>query len=203
MGTLSPNLCQGDASPWIPVFFKGVEGVGFKSVQTFYALPRWYSLQGRSPAYPFFRKEKIHPHRRRSDCDAESFERVQLRTYFLRRGKAVGRTESPSQGYRLTAASLPCPRRSEGTYGRGDRRRTGGTTVAEGFRSWHKVPPRRACERDSIMLTLFGAQSLPRTQEGAFFFTKKAYCGNQTLCVAESRKSVQTCPHPFSALKSP
>ena len=25
-----------------------------------------------------------------------------------------------------------------------------------------------------------------------FFFTKKAYCGNQTICVAESRKSVQT-----------
>ena len=35
------------------------------------------------------------------------------------------------------------------------------------------------------------AQGIPRTQEGAFFFTKKAYCVNQTACVAESRKSVQ------------
>ncbi len=30
-----------------------------------------------------------------------------------------------------------------------------------------------------------------RTQEGAFFFTKKAYCGNQTVCVAGG-ESVQT-----------
>ena len=30
-------------------------------------LPRWYSLRGRSPAYPFFRKEKIYPHRRGRD----------------------------------------------------------------------------------------------------------------------------------------
>ena len=104
--------------------FKGVEGVGFKSVQTCYSLPRWYFLRGRSPAYPFFRKEKIHPHRRRRDCDAESSERA------LRRN-------------------------------------------------------------------LGAAQEVPRTQEGAFFFTKKAYCGNQAVCVAEGRKSLQTCPTPF------
>ncbi len=42
---------------------------------------------------------------------------------------------------------------------------------------------------------LCAPQELPRTQEGAFFFTKKAYCGNQTVCVTESRKSVQTCSH--------
>ncbi len=45
----------------------------------------WYSLRGRSPAYSFFRKEKIQPHVRGSFCDAESFERVLLRSYFLRR----------------------------------------------------------------------------------------------------------------------
>ena len=89
--------------------FKGVRGVGFKSVQTFYPLPRWYFLRGRSPAYPFFRKEKIQLHRRHRDYDAESFERVLLRSYPLRRGSMVRRSESPSQGYRLTAASLPCP----------------------------------------------------------------------------------------------
>ncbi len=48
---------------------------------------------------------------------------------------------------------------------------------------------------------LCAAQEVPRRQEGAFFFTKKAYCGNQTVCVAESQKSVQTQPHPFSAPK--
>ncbi len=44
----------------------------------------------------------------------------------------------------------------------------------------------------SVTLILSAAQEVPRTQEGAFFFTKKAYCVNQTACVAESRKSVQT-----------
>ncbi len=67
-------LPRGRDSPWIPVFFKGVKGVGAKSVQT------CYSLRGRSPAYPFFRKEKIQLHRRRRDYDAESFERVLLRS---------------------------------------------------------------------------------------------------------------------------
>ena len=113
-----------------------------------------------------------------------------LRIYSLQGGAWVGRTESPSQGYRLSAASLPCPRRSfgtshkgaeptfcvcrrfmrsqeplillnsknastdaqsrlaslvicsKGTYGRGDRRRTSGTTVVEGFPQEHKVPIR-------------------------------------------------------------
>ncbi len=74
----------------------------------------------------------------------------------------MGRTESPSQGYRLTAASLPafC---------------ADGRTV-----------------RSQEPLILSAAQGVSRPQEGAFFFTKKAYCGNQTISVAESRKSVQT-----------
>ncbi len=152
--------------------FKGVRGVGFKSVQTFYPLPRWYFLRGRSPAYPFFRKEKIQLHRRHRDYDAESFERVVLRSYPLRRGSMVRRSESPSQGYRLTAASLPCPRRSFGTYGRGDRRRTRGTTVVEGFRSWHKIPPRRAYERGKYYARApVRRRAYPARQEGAFFFT--------------------------------
>ena len=52
-----------------------------------------------------------------------------------------------------------------------------------------------------LHLRLSAAQELPRTQEGAFFFTKKAYCGNQTLCVAGGRKSVQTQPPLFPPLK--
>ena len=43
----------------------------------------------------------------------------------------------------------------------------------------------------------------PRTQEGAFFFTKKASCGNQTICVAGIGKSVQTQPPLFPPLKKP
>ena len=52
------------------------------------------------------------------------------------------RTESPSQGYRLTAASLPAPLviRSEGTYGRGDRRCSEGAAVVEGFPREYKSP---------------------------------------------------------------
>ncbi len=38
---------------------------------------------------------------------------------------------------------------------------------------------------------------------GAFFFTKKAYCRNQTICVAERGKSVQTQPPLFPPLKKP
>ena len=87
--------------------------------------------------------------------------------------------------------------RSEGTYGRG-------TAVGpEGRRWWKdsdrgtKSLPRRACERGVLRLRLSAVQELPRTQGGAFFFTKKAYCVNQTACVAESRKSVQTQPPLF------
>ena len=57
------------------------------------------------------------------------------------------------------------------------------------------------CVQWCLRRSLCAAQGVPRAREGAFFFTKKAYCGNQTFCVAESRKSVQTQPHPFSALK--
>ena len=117
----------------------------------------------------------------------------------------MGRTESPSQGYRLTAASLPCPRRSFGTYGRGNRRRTSGTAVVEGFPQGHQVPacPYRSEAVSQTVQEPRAAQEVPRRQEGAFFFTKKAYCVNQTICVAESRKSVQTQPQPLSALKKP
>ena len=43
-----------------------------------------------------------------------------------------------------------------------------------------------------LRLRLSAAQDLSRTQEGAFFFTKKAYCVNRTDCVAGIRESVQT-----------
>ena len=88
------------------------------------------------------------------------------------------------------------------------------TTASRGMKvCFFHAPKPLACEkasrlrrdaffalRESHRNTECGAGSPPHAG-GSFFFTKKAYCGNQTLCVAESRKSVQTQPHPFSALK--
>ncbi len=96
--------------------------------------------------------------------------------------------------------------RSEGTYGRGDRRCSEGTAAVEGFPRAYKVPLPAQTNRKiqlSLRRNLCAAQSVPRKQGGAFFFTKKAYCVNETACVAGGRKSVQTQPHPFSPFKSP
>ena len=178
----------GDASPWIPVFF-GVMGGGI-------LIPASLVLSAETiaPACPFFRKEKIHPYGRGGKYDAESPERVLLRSGLSARRGLVLCSESLSQGYRLSAASLPCPGRSKGTYRRGVRRRTRGMTVVEGFPHGHRVPTctNRSEDRSQSAWELCAAQEVPCTQERAFFFTKKASCGNQTACVAESRKSVQT-----------
>ncbi len=113
------------------------------------------------------------------------------------------RSESPSQGYRLTAASLPCPIRSKGTYGRGDRRRTRGTVVEEGFRSWHKIPPRRACERGSITLIPSAPQgSTPARRRELFSLRKKRPAGIK-LSAWQEAGSLYRLNHPFSALKNP
>ncbi len=143
--TLSSSTCQGDSSPWIPIFW----GWGWGRALAPVPLPCWYSLRGRTPAYPFFRKEKIHPHVRRRDYDAECLERVLLRSHFLR-------------GETLCHARNPPPAQTDRKH----------------YPSLYRNPS--------------AAQEVPRAQEGAFFFTKKAYCVNQTLCVAESWKSVQT-----------
>ena len=128
-------------------------GAGFQS------LPRCCFPQRRAPAYPFFRKEKMHPCMRGRGCDAERFERV------LQRAALVPRTESPLQRVFRRAV------------------------VGEEF-------PRLGLRRNPC-----AAQGVSRTRRGAFFFTKKAFCVNQSACVAGRRKSVQTNPHPFFALK--
>ena len=78
--------------------------------------------------------------------------------------------------------------------------------MVEGFPREYRVPPSAHTDRKHYP-NLHGnpsaAQEVPRTQEGAFFFTKKAYCGNQTLCVAGGRKSLQTYPPTISALNKP
>ncbi len=161
------------------------------------------------------------------------------------------RTESPSQGYRLTAASLPCPRRSfgtshkgaeptfyadrrlvrsqeplillnsqkasvgaqswlaslvirsEGTYGRGDRRRTRGTTVVEGFRSWHKIPPRRACERSSLRPCFLRRRKYPARRRELFSLRKKRTAGIRLPAWQEAGSLYRLNSHPFSSLEKP
>ena len=107
----------------------------------------------------------------------------------------VRRSESLSQGYRLTAASLPCPGCSFGTYGREDRGRTSGTTVAEGFRSWQKIPLR------SITLETFcGAETT--TQAGGSFFLYEKSVLRESDCLRGRKPEVSTdLTHPFSAPK--
>ena len=67
---LSP---RGAGSPWIPAFL-GLWGAEF------WFLPRWYSPQGRSPAYPLFRKEKVG---RRAWQEDESLYRLGPHPFFL------------------------------------------------------------------------------------------------------------------------
>ena len=67
------------------------------------SLPRWYCLRRRSPACPFFRKEKIHPSRRRRNYDAECFEHVLLRSCILQ-GAALRHARNQSL---LPSAPLP------------------------------------------------------------------------------------------------
>ena len=113
-------------------------------------------------------------------------------------------TESPSQGYRLAAASLPCPRRSKGTYERGDRRRTNGTAVVEGFRSWHKVPPRRACERGNITLETFcGIGTTPHAGGSFFLYEKSVLRESDYLRGRKPEVSTDSTPPLFPPLKKP
>ena len=70
----------GDLNPLGTRNFWVIGGAEFQSP------PRWYPLQGRSPAYPFFRKEKIQLYMRRRKYDAECSERVLLRSHSLQEG---------------------------------------------------------------------------------------------------------------------
>ncbi len=89
------------------------------------------------------------------------------------------------------------------------------TTASRGMKvCFFHAPKPLACEkasrlrrdaffalRESHRNTECGAGSPPHAG-GSFFFTKKAYCGNQTLCVAVARKSTDLPPF-FPPLKSP
>ena len=75
---------RGAGSPWIPIFW-GSWGSRI-SVSASLLLPSWPIAR-----LPIFRKEKIHPHVRSRGCGAESFGRVLLRSYPLRRRKYPAR----------------------------------------------------------------------------------------------------------------
>ena len=142
------------------------------------SLPRWYSLRGRSPAYPLFRKEKVQPHRRRRNYDAESPERVLLRSYCLQEATLCHARNPPAIRF---APGPPPAASSEAEYKGGKR-----------FLRLTKFEQKSPCGAGSI-----------RTQGGAFFFTKKASCGNQTLCVAGGGSLYRLDPPLFPPLKKP
>ena len=157
-------------------------------------IPSW--AQSSPPAYA---DRKHYPKSLRNQ------KRVSATLILSARGCLSLRTESPSQGYRLTAASLPAPDVPSERMGEG-------TAVGPTGRRWWKDshgsrnPPTctyRSEARPQSAQKPRAAQELSRTQKGAFFFTKKASCVNQTFCVAESRKSVQTQPPLFPPLKKP
>ncbi len=109
----------------------------------------------------------------------------------------VRRSESLSQGYRLTAASLPCPGCSFGTYGREDRGRTSGTTVVEGFRSWQKIPLR------SITLETFcGAETTTQAGGSFFLYEKSVLRESDCLRGSDSEVCTDSTPTPFPPLKN-
>ena len=76
-----------------------------------------------------------------------------------------------------------------------------GTAAAPKERRWWKDslrgtnPPPAHTDRKHyprLRRDLVRRREVSRTHKGAFFFTKKAPCVNQTLCVAERGKSLQT-----------
>jgi hypothetical protein len=115
----------------------------------------------------------------------------------------VARTESPSQGYRLAAASLPCPGRSFGTYGRGDRRRTNGTAVVEGFPREQKSPhPHIPIGRSGSVCaeTPCAAGTIPHT-ERSFFLYEKSVLRESDFLRGRKPEVCTDLTLPFSALK--
>ena len=115
----------------------------------------------------------------------------------------MARTESPSQGYRLAAASLPCPGRSFGTYGRGDRRRTNGTAVVEGFPREQKSPHLHIPIGSTTPIcaeTPCGTGTIPHT-ERSFFLYEKSVLRESDFLRGRKPEVCTDLTLPFSALK--
>ena len=82
-----------------------------------------------------------------------------------------------------------------------DRRDGGGGGIPSEAQSFSLAHTDRKID-PSLRRNPGAAQEVSRTQGGAFFFTKKAYCVNQTLCVAGARKSCTDLTPPlFPPLK--
>ncbi len=165
----------------------------------FWFLPRWCFLRGRSPAYPFFRKEKIHSH---SGVESTTQKVPSVFCYardFLRGGALYAARNPPvrATAWRRHPCHAPDVPSERSTRGPSQHSALIDALCEVKSRSSSRKNDPSLCRNPSA------AQKLPRTQGGAFFFTKKAYCGNQTACLAESRKSVQTQPPLFPPLISP
>ncbi len=173
-GSALEHLPRGAGSPWIPVFLRA-KGVGASLCRLFAPRLRWYSLRGRSPAYPFFRKEKIQLHRRRRDCDAETPERVLRRSYFLRKGNTVLRT--PQSGLPPVGGIPAMPLTFlRNVWERGPpllRRNGGGGRIPTGVQS---TPTRTNQSEDptqSAQKPLCGAGRTPACRKELFSLRKK------------------------------
>ncbi len=138
---------------------------------------------------PIFCKEKIHPH-------TESPERVLLRSGLSVWRGAWGVTHGILQSGLPPVGGIPAMPRTflRNVWGRG-------TAAAPKGRRWWKDslrgtnPPPAHTDRKHyprLRRDLVRRREVSRTHKGAFFFTKKAPCVNQTLCVAERGKSLQT-----------
>ena len=70
--------------------------------------------------------------------------------------------------------------------------------MVEGFRSWHKIPPRSAYERGSITLgTLCGAQNIPHAGGSFFLYEKSVLRESDSLRGSDSEVCTDLTPNPF------
>ncbi len=153
----------------------------------------------RPPTYFFVKK--IQPSRRR-----RKFRACSVTLIFSAEGEHCAAYGIPQSGLPPVGGIPAMPRTFlRNVWERGPpllRRSGGGGRIPMGA----EIPPTRTYRSEALSPSVqepCAAQEVPRTQEGAFFFTKKAYCVNRTLCVAGRGKSVQTQPPPPSALKKP
>ena len=118
--------------------------------------------------------------------DAESFGQVLLRSYFLRRGSTVLRTESP--------------RRSFGTYGRGNRRCSEGAAVAEGFPQAHRMPRLHKLIGTTIPIcteTPVRRRKYPARRRELFSLRKKHTAGIRPSAWQKTESLCRLDPTPF------
>ena len=75
--------------------------------------------------------------------------------------------------------------------------------MVEGFRSWYKIPPRRACERGSITLeTFLRRRKYPAPGRELFSLRKKRIAGIRPSAWQKAGSLYRLNPTPFPPLKN-